>query len=319
MNEHELIFDGHAVKKGTRKNISIEIAELYDSTTMTMDIEVVRGQHDGPTLFLCAAVHGDELNGTEIIRRILAHDGLNDLHGTLIAVPIVNSFGFNTKSRYMPDRRDLNRCFPGFVDGSLGSRLAHFFASEVVGKSSHGIDLHTGAINRTNLPQIRACLTNNEVTEQMAHDFGTPVILNEPLREGSLREYCNQHDIPVLVYEGGEALRFHEGAIVSGVKGALRCMEGLGMIDGTHTHEPTNSIRVVGGSNWIRCPQSGMLVTNKKLGDKVSQGDVLGIMTDAFNHDATEICAHDDGIIIGVTTTPLLNQGDAAYHIAHYD
>ena len=319
MNEDVLIINGQKIAKGERRHISISVAELYDSTEMTMEVEVIRGKVDGPTLFVCSAIHGDELNGTETIRRILCDPLLNDIKGTLIAVPIVNTFGFNTKSRYMPDRRDLNRCFPGSEEGSLGARLANIFIKEIVQKSSHGIDLHTGAINRTNLPQIRACLSESPEAESMASDFGTSVILNEPLREGSLREYCHSHGIPVLVYEGGEALRFHEGSIVAAVDGIIRTMYGLGMVDHVHTVKPTHSIRLVAGSNWIRCPQSGLLVTSKKLGDAVKQNDLLGVMTDAFGQTKTEIRVPEDGIIIGVTTTPLLNQGDAAYHIAHYD
>lgn len=319
MSVEDLAINGQTVAKGERRHININIAELYDSTEMTMEVEVVRGKADGPVLFLCGAIHGDELNGTEIIRRILQYDGLSELRGTLIAVPIVNNYGFNTKSRYMPDRRDLNRCFPGSADGSLGARVADIFIREIVDRSTHGIDLHTGAINRTNLPQIRACLTDNPTIETMANDFGTPVILNDPLREGTLREYCHLHNIPVLVYEGGEALRFHVRSIVSGYEGVLRVMRGLDMIDIIDMPEPSHPIRLAAGSNWVRCPQSGILVTEKRLGDAVKQNDLLGVMTDAFGKTRTEMRAPEEGIIIGVTTTPLLNQGDAVYHIAHYD
>ena len=313
-------FAGEIVNKGERKSLTIEIARLYDYTEMNLTFQVVRGQEDGPVLFLSAAIHGDELNGTETIRRILAMDIFQDLKGTVIAAPIVNVYGFNTKSRYLPDRRDLNRCFPGNDDGSLASQLANVFIKEIVNKSTHGIDLHTGAINRSNLPQVRAFLDGGENIRSMARDFGAPVTMDEPLREGSLREYCSMADIPIILYEGGEALRYSEKSIQYAVDGILNVMTGLGMIDKQKTThiKSDDTRRMIAASHWIRAPQSGLLVSDKKLGDMVEENDILGHMTDAFNNVRAEIISPAKGIIIGATTTPLLNQGDAAYHIAYY-
>ena len=313
-------FAGISVEKGERKIVNIEIARLYDNTTMILPFEVIRGREDGPVVFISSVLHGDELNGTETIRRLLEMDIFEHMKGTIIAVPIVNVYGFNTKSRYLPDRRDLNRSFPGGPEGSLASQLAHVFTTEIVDKCTHGIDLHTGAVNRSNLPQIRACFDAGDVVQAMAKDFGAPVTMDEPLREGSLREYCFSKNIPVILYEGGEALRYSEKAITYALDGIINVMTGLGMIEKLKSsHVQSNDTRrMIAASHWIRAPQSGLLVSDKKLGDMVEEGDVLGHMTDAFNHERAAIICSAKGIIIGATTTPLLNQGDATYHIAYY-
>ncbi len=314
-----MIISGVTVNRGERKQIEIDIARLYDSTEMTLSVEVICGAEDGPALFLSSATHGDELNGTETIRRLLSMPMMDNIKGTLIAAPIVNSYGFNTKSRYLPDRRDLNRSFPGAPEGSLAGRLAHIFVTEIVNQSTHGLDFHTGAINRSNLPQIRAKL-DGEGVRAMADDFSAPVTLNDDLRDGSLREYCYTNDIPVLVYEGGEALRYSERAITCAVDGTINVMVGLGMLPATEKLENSETtINMSSGSFWIRAPRSGLLVSDKILGDVVEEGELLGLMTDAFNNERAEITAPHRGIIIGATTTPLLNEGDATYHIARYE
>jgi predicted deacylase len=182
----ELIIDGVTIEKGERKNFEIAVSKLYDHTEMTIPVEVIRGEKDGPTIFISAAIHGDEINGVEVIRRLLSHKKLlSKLRGTLIAVPIVNMFGFNRNLRYLPDRRDLNRVFPGSKNGSLAAQIAYKFMKEVVEKCDYGIDLHTGSAHRFNLPQIRAYLDNPEI-EALARAFGVPVILHSNYRDGSL-------------------------------------------------------------------------------------------------------------------------------------
>ena len=202
-----LVIDGQTIKPGERKKIFLRIAALYDYTDISIPIEVIRGKVDGPILFISAAIHGDEINGVEIVKRVLKRVSIDKLKGTLIAIPIVNVFGFNNLSRYLPDRRDLNRSFPGQKNGSLASRLASIFMKEIVHKCTHGIDLHTGAVHRTNLPQIRACL-DDAATKTLAKSFGVPVVIDSTLRDGSLREAARRKGIPMLLFEGGEALRF---------------------------------------------------------------------------------------------------------------
>lgn len=209
---------GRTVMPGQRLQIDVPVARLYTHTQLHIPVEVVHGRKDGPVMLVCGGIHGDEINGVEIVRRLLRSKAINSLRGTLIAVPVVNVFGFLQQTRYLPDRRDLNRCFPGSEKGSLGGRIAALFRDEIVDHATHIIDLHTGAIHRTNLPQIRAQLQPGSETERMADAFGAPVVLNAELREGSLRHYAQNRGIPVLTYEAGEALRFDEWAI------ALACV-----------------------------------------------------------------------------------------------
>lgn len=220
---------GQNILPGERKQIQIKIAALYDYTDLNMPIEVIRGKEDGPTLFISAAIHGDEINGVEIAKRLLQKKELVKIKGILIIIPVVNVFGFNHKSRYLPDRRDLNRSFPGSPKGSLAGRLANIFMKEIVSKCTHGIDLHTGAIHRSNLPQVRAFLDDKK-TAELAHAFGVPVILHSRLKDGSLREAARKKRVKTLLFEGGEALRFEEEVIRSGLRGCLSVMREIGML-----------------------------------------------------------------------------------------
>ena len=224
-----MIIGGTSISPGERKRVLLDVAKLYDFTDMNIPIEVIRGKKDGPVLFVSGAIHGDEINGVEIIRQLLTHKALSRIKGTLIAVPIVNVFGFNTKSRYLPDRRDLNRCFPGSENGSLAAQIAHIFMTEIVQKCTHGIDLHCAAINRINLPQIRACL-DDPLTENMAKAFHVPVVLHSELRDGSLRQATKELGIPTLLFEGGESLRFNGKVIKGGLQGVLSVMRDIGML-----------------------------------------------------------------------------------------
>ena len=223
------VIGGVEVRAGERAVIDLPITDLSTHTPITMPVQVVHGHKEGPTLFVCAALHGDEINGIEVIRRLLRLSALRRLHGTLIAVPIVNVLGFVSLSRYLPDRRDLNRSFPGSPKGSLAARMARLFLDEVVGRSTHGVDLHTGAIHRDNFPQIRGNLDDAE-TARLAQAFGVPVMINTGFREGSLREAAARKSVPVVVYEAGEALRFDESCIRVGVNGVVRVMRHLGML-----------------------------------------------------------------------------------------
>ncbi|HKX56501.1 MAG TPA: succinylglutamate desuccinylase/aspartoacylase family protein, partial [Xanthomonadales bacterium] len=198
-----------SVAPGKRAIIDLPVARLYTHDSLKMPVQVVNGRQAGPTLFISAAVHGDEINGVEIIRRLLAHKALSRLHGTLLAIPVVNVHGFLDQNRYLPDRRDLNRSFPGSPKGSVAARLAHRFLNEIVLRSDCGIDLHTGTMHRANLPQVRASL-DDEVTTRLALAFGAPVILDAQVRNGSLRSSAVKAGIPMLIYEAGEALRFNE-------------------------------------------------------------------------------------------------------------
>ncbi|WP_281301241.1 MULTISPECIES: succinylglutamate desuccinylase/aspartoacylase family protein [unclassified Iodidimonas] len=307
---------GHEVDPGERIHINVPLPSQSSYMPISMPVHVLHSRHHGPTLFLSAAVHGDEINGIEIIRQVMAHAALGRLRGTLIAVPIVNVYGFTTHTRYLPDRRDLNRSFPGSQHGSLAARLAHVFASEIVDRSTHGIDLHTGANHRTNHPHIRANLDDPD-TEQLARAFGTPVIINANMRDGSLRQYAADKQIKTLLYEAGEALRFEPLPVRAGVRGVLNVMRFLGMIRG----KPVLDHQVIKASDsqWVRSSSNGLLRVEVRQGARITKGETLGWVSDAVGQNHTRILSPVTGIVIGRTNLPVVNEGDALFHIARFN
>lgn len=310
----DLIIDGQTIKAGEQAAIDLPVPSLYTHTRMDMPIQVIRGKKPGPTLFLSAAIHGDEINGVEIIRRVLNQGAIKRLRGTLIAIPVVNIFGFINQSRYLPDRRDLNRSFPGSEKGSLAARLAHLFLNDIVSHCSHGIDLHTAAIHRENFPHIRAVLDDDE-TKRMAKAFASPVILNSEIIDGSLRRAVEAKGINIIVYEAGEALRFNEFAIRAGVRGVTAVMREIGMLaPRKKTRQPYTE--VASESSWIRAPQSGIVRLIKPLGSWVKKNEVLGVVGDPFGDQEQTALSPYDGIVIGKTNLPLVNEGEALFHIA---
>jgi len=309
---------GVEVRAGTRAAIDLPITDLSTHTPVTMPVVVIHGRREGPRLFVCAALHGDEINGVEIIRRLLQLSALKRLRGTLIAVPVVNVLGFLSLSRYLPDRRDLNRSFPGTARGSLASRLARLFVDEIVARSTHGIDLHTGAIHRDNFPQIR-CSLDDPGTDVMASAFGVPVVINTGFREGSLREAAANRGVPVIVYEAGEALRYYEPSVRAGVKGVVRVMRALGMLAAKRRRRAERVPLIIRSSGWVRAPRSGLLRTVSPLGGQVRKGDVLGVIADPFGQNEVEVPASTDGIVIGRTNLPLVHEGDGLFHVARHE
>ncbi len=312
----DLIIAGHNFKPGTRDSVDVPMVNLYTNTGMDMSVYVIRARKPGPTVFVCAAIHGDELNGMDIVRRLIKSKSLKLSSGTLILVPMVNVYGVLNQSRYLPDRRDLNRSFPGSAKGSLAGRVADQFMNEIVAHSDYGIDLHTGAIHRSNLPQIRANLSD-EQTSAMAQSFGVPVLLNSELRDGSLRQAAIEHGVKMLVYEAGQALRFDEISIRAGVRGVLNILHYLGMINRkTKPKSPTPF--VANNSSWIRSQDSGIVAHKAQLGDQVKKGDVLATIRSPLGDILESIRANRDGIVIGKQNIPLTHEGEAMYHIAYF-
>ena len=308
---------GESIPAGERAIIDFALPKLNSHTALSMPLHVVHGKKEGPCLFVSAAIHGDELNGVEIIRRLLEVSALRRLSGTLVAVPVVNVYGLIHQSRYLPDRRDLNRCFPGSPSGSLAARVAHLFLDEIVRHCTHGIDLHTGAIHRTNLPQIRANLDDAE-TGRLAHAFGVPVLLNATLRDGSLREAASELGIPMLLYEAGEGLRFDEVCIRAGLQGILNVMRELGMLPVSRRRKREAAPFVARSSSWTRAPQSGLLRTLVALGARVRGGEVLGYISDPYSGSQHEVRAHARGVVIGRVQIPAVHEGEALFHIARF-
>lgn len=306
-----------SVKAGTQEAIDLAIPALYTHNPMSCPVYVIHGRKPGPILFLSGAIHGDEINGVEIIRRVLNRKSLKRVSGTIVAVPVVNILGFISQTRYLPDRRDLNRSFPGSEKGSLAARMADLFLTEIVSKCTHGIDLHTAAIHRDNFPQIRAELENPEI-DRMARAFNSPVIVNTPVAPGTLRDAASKLNIPVIVYEAGEALRFSEVAIRAGVKGVISVMRELEMIPKTKSRHQALDPFVARSSYWVRAAKSGILRAKKTLGEKVTGDEVLGIISDPFGSSEETVVASGEGIIIGRTNIPLVNEGEALFHIAKF-
>lgn len=305
---------GETIGPGRRRIFDLRFARLPSGTWESLPVAVINGHKPGPIIWLSGAVHGDEINGVEVIRRVLPRLDARRLAGAVISLPVVNVLGFVGQSRYLPDRRDLNRSFPGSSRGSLASRLAHLFMTEVVAKCRYGIDLHTAAGHRTNLPQIRADLNDPETLE-LARAFGAPFAIHARVRDGSLRQAAAELGIKVLVYESGAAQRFDEDSITAGVDGVLRVMQSLEM--GTWEVPPvTVDPAIIRKTTWVRAGRSGIATLTIELGETVVKGQRIGSIGDALGGRPTLIKTSVAGVVIARTLNPLVSQGDALVHIA---
>ncbi|MBQ4863122.1 succinylglutamate desuccinylase/aspartoacylase family protein [Pseudoalteromonas sp. MMG013] len=314
---NELKIGEHIIRPGETRKVNLPVAKLYTGADVNLPVYIIRGKKTGPTIFISAAVHGDELNGIEIIRRLINIKGFKVSTGTIIAVPMVNVYGVVNQSRYMPDRRDLNRAFPGSSKGSLAGRVANIFLKEIVAQCDYGIDLHTGAINRSNLPQIRAQLSDPHTLE-LAKAFGVPVVLNSDIIEGSLRDAAVATGTKVLLYEGGEALRFDEFSIRAGIKGILNVLRYLGMISKKQKMRVKQTPFIANNSNWVRASSSGIVTHHYQLGDQVKKAQILATIGGPFGETLGEVIATKSGVIIGKQNIPLVQEGEAMYHIAYF-
>ena len=313
MPEATFSLGGVEIPRGVNVTVNLELPKLYNTPTQ-LPVRVIRGKRSGPVVFISAAIHGDELNGIEIIRRFRKLNILKKLKGTLILVPIVNVYGIMTLSRYLPDRRDLNRSFPGNSKGSLAGRVAKIFFDEIVKKCDLGVDLHTASIHKSNLPQVRTN-TDNEYTFKLAKAFGAPVVLHSELRDGSLRAVAQESGVPILLYEAGEALRFDETSIRIGVQGLVNVLRANEMLP--KVVRKTKKIPLITrSSKWIRSSESGMLRTIKALGDTVETDEIIAYIDEPLGDETFEIKSLFDGVIIGKSEIPLVQEGDAVFHIA---
>ncbi|KAB2813293.1 succinylglutamate desuccinylase/aspartoacylase family protein [Pimelobacter simplex] len=303
------------VRAGASKEVELPITRLVTGGDISLPVRVLHGREPGPAVWVNAAIHGDEVMGVEVVQQIVASLSPKTLRGTLLAVPVVNVFGFMTGERYLPDRRDLNRSFPGSARGSLASRIAHLFMTEVVGTCDVGIDLHTAADRRSNLPQIRADLDDPR-TRELAEAFGAPVMLHARLRDGSLRQAGRDRGARVLLYEAGEAMRFQAEPIAVGVAGVRRVLASLGMIDPDPAWADHPAPEECRSSAWVRARGTGILHLDVRLGDRVETGQRLGGLSDTFGRRVRLVHADRDGIVIGLTRAPIVNAGDALVHIA---
>ena len=311
----DFVIAGEAVAPGERRIIAIPVSQDVTGLSARLSLQVLHGTKPGPAVFVSGAVHGDEIVGTAIVQKLAELLDPAQLAGTVILAPAVNIYGFVAHSRYLPDRRDLNRSFPGSERGSLASQLANCFLTHVIETCDLGIDIHSAAVHRYNLPQIRIAADNPHLTE-LAMAFGAPVIIESPLRDGSMRELAARRDTPMLLLEAGEALRFDHYSLEIGASGVLKVLAHLEMIamdDGlASVMVPFRANR----SSWVRSPRGGVSQRSHQSGDVVRKGDVLARVGGLFGEDAEDVVSPIDGMIIGHATLPVVNQGDALFHIA---
>ena len=305
---------GLVVAPGRSATGELPISRLVTGTRISLPIQVVHGRKPGRTVWVNAAVHGDEISGVEIIRQVTRGLNARTMSGTLIAVPIVNVHGFLNGDRYLPDRRDLNRSFPGSANGSLAARIAHLFMTEIVSRCDVGIDLHTGSDHRTNLPHVRADLDDPE-TRKLAEAFGAPLMLHARLRDGSLRAAATEAGATMLLYEGGEAWRYDMAAIDIGVRGIHRVFTELDMID-PDDNEPRPAPVESRQTTWVRARRSGLALLRTELGVTVRRGELLGVIHDSVGKRLSRVTAPRAGVVISHIQHPLVNQGDAVVHLA---
>ncbi len=306
------------VQPGSAEILTIPVSQQVTGLSAHLALQVMHGARPGPCIFVSAAIHGDEIVGTAIIQRLIESLSPETLAGTIIFVPAVNIYGFAAHSRYLPDRRDLNRSFPGNEKGSLASQLANAFLVNVIEPSSLGIDLHSAAVHRYNLPQVRIDADNPKLAE-LAAAFGAPIIIESSLRPGSMRALAAEMGTPMILMEAGEALRFDRYSIETGTAGVLRVLAHLGMIDPDGSLPQAPPPLWASRSTWIRAPRGGVSRRAKRSGDIVSAGDLLARVGGLFGEEPADLLSPIDGVIIGHATLPVVNQGDALFHVAHVD
>lgn len=320
MDRKILTLAENQIEPGTKKVILFPAPNINTQIKIDIPMHVFHGKKSGPKIFIIGAIHGDELNSIEIIRRVHEYIRIQHLSGTVITIPVVNIHGVIMQTRYLSDRRDLNRSFPGAKKGTLAARLAHGLMKHVVSYCDYGIDLHTGAYGRMNMPQLRADFSTSG-TKELARSFNAPVILDSKQRDGSLRQAASQLGIPLIVYEGGEALRFNELCIRAGVRGILSVLHHLKMLRSNNPQVRKNSKSVITNtSRWVRAPASGCVEPARNIfAGHINKGDTLAYIHDPFLiNPSIKVVAPFEGIVIGQALKSIATEGDALFHIASF-
>jgi len=301
------------VRPGESAELTLTVSKSYSGRSIRLPIHVVRGAEPGPSVFISAAVHGDEINGTGTIRHMIQERSFRLRSGALVLVPVVNIAAFEQLSRYSPDRRDLNRAFPGSPAGSLTGRLAHVIFDDIVSRCDYGIDLHTAAVRRTNYPNVRADL-GDEGAAALATLFGGEVVLNSRGPEGSLRRVATDSGCPTIVLEAGEVWKVEPSVVEYSLRGIRNVLVGLGMIDG-EVSQP--SFRIVAEqTRWMRAERGGFLRFHVHPGSTVSKGQLLATNTSLSGTALGTIEASRDAIVLGMTTLPAVSPGDPVANLA---
>ena len=309
---HSLKIAGQEIFPEEFREIDINIARLPSHTLIDTPLYIYVGKEPGPVVGLMAGMHGDEINGMEIVRRIIDGGFHRVMRGSVVCIPVINVYGFLNYSREVPDGKDINRSFPGTRNGSLASRVAWHMTRQVIPAIDYGIDFHTGGAMRTNYPQVR-CLLDNEVNKRLADAFSAPFTIDSGFRPNSLRQTAAKKGKSIIVYEGGESIRFDSQAIEEGVNGTLRVLHHLGMSDWSPApSEPTRTIR---SSNWVRSRHAGLFHPLVKCGGTIERGQLVGSITDPFGEFKEKVISSYSGHIIGLNNNPVVNAGDALLHI----
>ncbi|MBN9284642.1 MULTISPECIES: succinylglutamate desuccinylase/aspartoacylase family protein [unclassified Flavobacterium] len=304
------------VLPGESKTINMEIAKLHTMTKLKIPIIVERSKVPGPTVLFTAGLHGDEINGTEIVRQLIIQKINKPKSGTVICIPIINVFGFVNKTREFPDGRDLNRVFPGSKMGSLASRFAYYLLKEIIPHVDYAIDFHAGGASRFNAAQIRIIPDNKELKD-LADVFHAPFTLYSKNISGSFRNSCHKLGVKMLLFEGGKSNDFNDEITLQGVEGAKRILHHFDMLNGRKkTHIPEDKSIYINKSSWIRAKYSGMFHGHTKVGRYVERGDLLATISDPYGKIEHRLKAPNSGYIINVNDAPIVYQGDAIYHIS---
>ncbi|MCK6648684.1 MAG: succinylglutamate desuccinylase/aspartoacylase family protein [Bacteroidia bacterium] len=304
--------NGTNIHPGSSAQVNLNLYQLPTKTIIEIPVYVYRSIKPGPTLLILAGMHGDEINGIEIVRRLITRDDVrNPLCGSIIAIPVINIISFLYGSRDLPDGRDLNRCFPGSRNGSLGSRIAFDLMNEIIPQIDFGIDFHTGGAKINNYPQLR-CIFNSKTNLDLGKKFSPPLIVNSPFRDNTLRKEASKKGKSILVFEGGESSRFDYLSINEGMNGCLRLMKHLNMID---LEIPNNPTVLLSKTSWIRAKSSGLFHTSKTNGAHILKGEIIGMICDPYGEHEEKLVAPFDGYILGINNQPVINQGDALMHV----
>ncbi len=317
MKTDSLYILGQEVKLGQRKTINLNIAKLYTSTKVEIPIIVERSKTPGPVVLITAGIHGDEINGVEIVRQLIQKKINRPKKGTIICIPVLNVFGFLSMSRNFPDGRDLNRVFPGSKNGSLASQFAYQFTTQILPHADICIDFHTGGASRYNAPQIRIS-KNNKTSLQLAHIFNAPFLLYSKNIDKSYRATCAKKEKTILLFEGGKSLSNDKTIAKEGVLGSMRVLHHLGMLQSDFKIEtPKSTSVIIESSHWIRAKYSGLLHLKTPCGTFVKKGDELATITDPYGTKRHVVKASNNGYIINTNEAPIVYQGDAIFHISN--
>ena len=317
INTMPIVLFGESIIPGESKTINVEIARLHTTTKLNIPIMVRRSKFDGPIVLFSAGIHGDEINGVEIVRQLI-HKKINKpKKGTIICIPIINVYGFVNKSREFPDGRDLNRVFPGSKTGSLASRFAFHILAEIMPLVEYAVDFHAGGASRFNAPQIRITHNNPEL-KTLADVFNAPFTLYSRNIMGSFRSSSERMDVKMLLFEGGKSLDINNTVADEGINGAKRLLSHLDMLDPKHTvvHQKSDTIYIE-KSGWIRAKCSGLLHDYDTIGKFVKKGTILATITDPFGKFERKVKAPNDGYIINANHSPIVYEGDAIYHLSN--